>query len=66
MAIFSSKDFTGADTTRIRNMIAGILEVAAPATNQQCIDFVTTYLKLTTSEYEEGVQRAAISVSDPD
>ena len=66
MAIFVSKDFDSAGTARIRDAIAGILGVAAPATNQQCIDFVTTYLKLTTSEYEEGVQRAAISVSDPD
>lgn len=66
MAVFSSKDFTAPNTLRIRNMIAAKLGVSAPATAQQCTDFVTADLQLATREYEQAVQRAAIVVADPD
>lgn len=66
MAVFSSKDFTAPNTLRIRNMIAAKLGVPAPATAQQCSDFVTADLQLTTREHEAGVQRAAIVVAAPD
>lgn len=66
MAIFSSKDFTAPNTTRIRTAIAWKLGVPSPATVQQCSDFVTRQLQVFTREYEEGLARAAVSVTDPD
>jgi hypothetical protein len=66
MSVFSSKDFSANDSTRIRNMIASKLGVSAPATQQQCTDFLTAHLKLTTREHELAVARAAPSVTDPD
>jgi hypothetical protein len=66
MAVFSSKDFSGANTTRIRNMIAARTGVPAPATPQQCSDYVTRVLQQDTREHEQEVQRAAIVVTDPE
>lgn len=66
MAVFNSKDFTGPNTLRIRNMIAARLGVAPPATSQQCTDYVTSVLQRETKAYEDDAARAAINNSEPD
>lgn len=66
MSIFSSKDFTAANSTRIRNMIAARTSVPAPATLQQVTDFVTAFLQRETKAYEDDVARAAVNNAVPD
>ncbi len=66
MAVFSSKDFSADNTLRIRNMVAAKLGVAAPATAQQCTDFLSYLLSETTKEHERDAGQAAVVVSPLD